>query len=85
MKCQVQCDGGDWVVNGSKHFISGGEHADFFIVFIGTGEDDTPKGPKKRITTFLVDRGPPGFKLREGYNLANPLANSRALGFRSPT
>ena len=68
MKCQAARDGGDWVVNGSKHFISGAEHADFFIVFIATGVDETPKGPKKRITTFLVDRGTPGFEVREGYN-----------------
>ncbi len=68
MKCSAARDGGDWVVNGSKHFISGAEHADFFIVFIATGVDDTPKGPKKRITTFLVDRGTPGFEVRHGYN-----------------
>ncbi len=68
MKCQAVRDGGDWVINGSKHFISGAEHADFFIVFIATGVDDTPKGPKKRITTFLVDRGTPGFEVRDGYN-----------------
>ena len=67
MKCTAQRDGGDWVVNGSKHFISGAEHADFFIVFIATGVDETPRGPKKRITTFLVDRGTPGFEVRDGY------------------
>jgi acyl-CoA dehydrogenase len=67
MKCTAVRDGGDWVVNGTKHFISGAEHADFIIVFIATGEDDTPKGPKKRITTFLVDRGTPGFTIRDGY------------------
>ncbi len=68
MKCQARRDGGDWVVNGSKHFISGADHADFFIVFVATGVDETPKGPKKRITTFLVDRGTPGFEVRDGYN-----------------
>ncbi|WP_299151423.1 acyl-CoA dehydrogenase family protein [uncultured Tateyamaria sp.] len=67
MKCTAIRDGGDWVINGSKHFISGADHADFFIVFIATGVDDTPKGPKKRITTFLVDRGTPGFEVRDGY------------------
>lgn len=67
MKCTAVRDNGDWLVNGSKHFISGAEHADFFIVFIATGIDETPKGPKKRITTFLVDRDTPGFALREGY------------------
>ncbi len=68
MACSAICDGGDWVVNGSKHFISGADHADFFIVFVATGVDETPKGPKKRITCFLVDRGHPGFEVRAGYN-----------------
>jgi acyl-CoA dehydrogenase len=67
MKCSAQRNSGDWVVNGSKHFISGADHADFFIVFIATGEDQTDKGPKKRITAFLVDRGTPGFSVRDGY------------------
>ena len=67
MKCAAVLDGGDWVVNGSKHFISGADHADFIIVFIATGEEQTPKGPKKRITAFLVDRGTPGFTIRDGY------------------
>lgn len=67
MKCTAVRAGGDWVVNGTKHFISGAEHADFIIVFIATGEDQTPKGPKKRITAFLVDRGTPGFTIRDGY------------------
>lgn len=68
MRCTARRNGGDWVVDGTKHFISGADHADFFIVFIATGEDDTPKGPKKRITAFLVDRGTPGFTVRPGYN-----------------
>ncbi|WP_411958523.1 acyl-CoA dehydrogenase family protein [Paracoccus homiensis] len=68
MKCTAQREGGDWVVNGSKHFISGAEHADFFIVFVATGVDDTPHGPKKRITCFLVDRDTPGFQVQPGYN-----------------
>jgi acyl-CoA dehydrogenase len=67
MKCSAARNGGDWVVNGTKHFISGADHADFFIVFIATGVDETPKGPKKRITCFLVDRGHPGFAVRDGY------------------
>ncbi len=68
MKCSAVKDGEDWVLNGSKHFISGAEHADFFIVFVATGVDETPRGPKKRITTFLVDRGTKGFEVRQGYN-----------------
>ncbi|MCK4713309.1 MAG: acyl-CoA/acyl-ACP dehydrogenase, partial [Marinosulfonomonas sp.] len=51
MKCSAVRDGGDWLLNGTKHFISGADHADFIIVFVATGQDDTPRGPKKRITT----------------------------------
>jgi acyl-CoA dehydrogenase len=67
MKCAARRVGGDWVVNGTKHFISGAEHADFVIVFVATGEDMTKDGPKKRITAFLVDRGAPGFEIAPGY------------------
>ncbi|MEM9626128.1 MAG: acyl-CoA dehydrogenase family protein [Pseudomonadota bacterium] len=67
MKCTARRDGADWVLDGTKHFISGAEHADFVIVFVATGEEETPKGKKKKITTFLVDRGMPGFTIREGY------------------
>ena len=67
MKCTAVRSGGDWLVNGTKHFISGADHADFVIVFIATGEDDTPRGSKKRLTAFLVDRGTPGFVIRDGY------------------
>lgn len=67
MRATAVPDDGDWVVNGTKHFISGADHADFFIVFLATGEDKTDKGPKKRITCFLVDRGTPGFTVRDGY------------------
>ena len=67
MKCTARRDGDDWIANGTKHFISGAEKADFIIVFMATGEDATPKGPKKRITAFLVDRGTPGFTIRDGY------------------
>jgi len=68
MKCTARRDGGDWVVNGTKHFISHADVADFIIVFIATGEEETPRGPKKRITCFLVDRETPGFEIRKGYN-----------------
>jgi acyl-CoA dehydrogenase len=67
MKTFARREGGDWVVNGTKHFISGAEHADFVIVFVATGEEEAGGLTKKKITTFLVDRGTPGFTIREGY------------------
>ena len=68
MSCTAVADGSDWVVNGTKHFISHADIADFVIVFVATGEEETPRGPKKKISCFLVDRGTPGFEIRPGYN-----------------
>jgi acyl-CoA dehydrogenase len=58
---------GDWVIDGVKHFISHADVADFVILFAATGEEDTPRGRKKLITAFLVDKGTSGFTVREGY------------------
>jgi acyl-CoA dehydrogenase len=68
MSCTAVADGDDWILNGTKHFISHADIADFVIVFVATGEEDTPRGPKKKISCFLVDRGTPGFDIRAGYN-----------------
>ncbi len=68
MRCTARADGDDWIVNGTKHFISHADIADFAIVFVATGEETTPRGPKKLITCFLVDRGTPGFEIARGYD-----------------
>ena len=68
MSCTAVADGDDWIVNGTKHFISHADLADFVIVFVATGEEETPRGIKKKISCFLVDRGTPGFEIRTGYN-----------------
>ena len=68
MQCSARHDGSDWILNGSKHFISHADLADFVIVFVATGAEATSRGPKKRITCFLVDRGTPGFEIRPGYD-----------------
>jgi len=59
-------DGDDYVINGSKHFISCVTRPDFIILFAVTGTDETKKGPRKRITGFLVDCDTPGFEMRRG-------------------
>ena len=67
MKASARQDGGDWVLNGTKHFISHADLAGFTIAFMATGEEDTPRGPKKKITAFFVDKGTKGFTVRDGY------------------
>ena len=67
MKASARQDGDDWVLNGTKHFISHADLAGFAIVFVATGEEDTPRGPKKKITAFFVDKGARGFTVRDGY------------------
>jgi len=39
MKCSARKVGADWVINGTKHFISHADVADFVILFAATGED----------------------------------------------
>lgn len=51
-------DGDHFVLNGRKHFITNGEHADFAIVFAVT---DAEKRANGGITAFIVDKGTPGF------------------------
>ncbi|MFQ6017847.1 MAG: acyl-CoA dehydrogenase family protein [Kiloniellaceae bacterium] len=66
MSTRAERDGGDYVINGTKHFISHADMADFTILFAATGVEETPRGPKKRITAFLADIGTPGFEVRRG-------------------
>jgi acyl-CoA dehydrogenase len=67
MRTSARAQGGDFVINGTKHFISHADHADFVILFAATGEEDSPRGKRKLITAFLVDKGTPGFEVRPGY------------------
>lgn len=67
MKATAKRDGDDWILNGTKHFISHADIADFAICFMATGVEDTPRGPKKLITAFFVDKGTPGYSVLDGY------------------
>ncbi|MGH8139742.1 MAG: acyl-CoA dehydrogenase family protein [Steroidobacteraceae bacterium] len=68
MKTSAVLQGGDFIINGTKHFISHADHADFVILFAATGEEESPRGKRKLITAFLVDMGTPGFRVRPGYS-----------------
>jgi acyl-CoA dehydrogenase len=66
MKTKAERRGQSYVINGSKHFISHADTADFVILFAATGTESVLRGPRARISCFLVDMGTPGFSLRRG-------------------
>ena len=62
MRTRAVRDGGDrsdWVITGTKHFISHADAADFVILFAATGEQE--------LTAFLVDVDAPGLAVLPGY------------------
>ncbi|MEM8812125.1 MAG: acyl-CoA dehydrogenase [Pseudomonadota bacterium] len=67
MKTKAVRDGDDWLITGTKHFISNAQLADFVVLFVATGEEETSKGTKKRISAFLVDLDGPGVEVAPGY------------------
>ena len=82
MKTSAVLRDGDYVINGTKHFISHADHADFVILFATTGEEQTPRGKRKLITAFLVDMDTPGFEVLPGYqNVSHRGYNNSTLQF----
>ena len=68
MSCRAERRGDDFVVNGTKHFISHADLADYVILFAATGITDTDRGPRKQISSLLVDFDTPGVERVPGYN-----------------
>jgi acyl-CoA dehydrogenase len=66
MRTRAARRGGDYVISGTKHFISHADAADFVILFAATGTQDTPAGPRARVTALLVDLDTPGLTVRPG-------------------
>lgn len=54
-------EGGQWVLNGSKCFITNGKEADVYIVIAVTGVVEKRGRKSKEISAFIVDKGTPGF------------------------
>ncbi|HMD72772.1 MAG TPA: acyl-CoA dehydrogenase family protein [Steroidobacteraceae bacterium] len=67
MKTSAVASGDDFVINGTKHFISHADHSDYVILFAASGEETTSHGSRKKMTAFLIDMGHPGFEVRPGY------------------
>src|SRR5260221_6934687 len=66
MSTTARRDGESYVITGTKHFISHADVADFIILFAAARIEQTPRGPKKLITSLLVDSGSPGLEVRRG-------------------
>src|SRR5437868_9405071 len=58
MKCTAVKDGNDWIINGTKNWITHGISSGIAVVICRTGE----AGVRDNSTSFIVERGTPGFK-----------------------
>ena len=54
-------DGDEWVLNGSKCFITNGKEADIYVVIAVTGKVEKRGKMLKEISAFIVEKGTPGF------------------------
>ncbi len=54
-------DGDEWVLNGSKCFITNGKEADVYVIFAVTGKVEKRGRMMKEISAFIVEKGTPGF------------------------
>ena len=68
MRCAATLDGDHYVLNGEKTWISNGGIADFYVVFVRTGEAAGSRG----ISAFIVDAGTPGFEIAERIDVIAP-------------
>lgn len=57
MKCTAVKEGNNWIINGTKNWITHGRSSDLAVVVCRTGEPRT----KNNATAFVVERGTPGF------------------------
>jgi len=82
MRTTALAQGEDFIINGTKHFISHADHSDFVILFAASGEELVGRGKRKLITAFLVDVGTPGFEVLPGYrNVSHRGYNNSILQF----
>ncbi len=54
-------DGDEWILNGSKCFITNGKEADIYVIFAVTGMIEKRGRMMKEISAFIVEKGTPGF------------------------
>jgi acyl-CoA dehydrogenase len=80
LSCAARADGGDYVLDGEKTWISNGGIADFYVVFARSGEAQGSRG----ISAFIVEAGTPGFEIAERIDVIapHPLARLRFANCR---
>jgi len=61
MQTIAEKDGDDWILNGSKNWITNGPHADLIVVFCNSDREARARG----VTAFIVPKGTPGFNPQE--------------------
>ena len=61
MQTKAVLDGDEWVLNGSKCFITNGKEADVYVIFAVTGKVEKRGKLMKEISAFIVEKGTPGF------------------------
>ncbi|WP_031469230.1 acyl-CoA dehydrogenase family protein [Sciscionella sediminilitoris] len=66
MSTRAVRQGEDYVLDGTKHFISHADAADFVILFAATGTEEHQGRTRNRITAFLVDMDTPGLTVTRG-------------------
>lgn len=82
MACEARLEGDHYVLNGEKTWISNGGIADFYVVFVRTGEAPGARG----ISALIVDAGTPGFEIAERIEVIapHPLARLKFTDCRVP-
>ncbi len=61
MQTKAVLDGDEYVLNGSKIFITNGKVADVYVIFAITGMIEKRGKMTKEISAFIVEKGTPGF------------------------
>ncbi|MFC0250480.1 acyl-CoA dehydrogenase family protein [Massilia consociata] len=87
MQCAARREGGDYVLDGEKTWISNGGIADFYVVFARTGDGGGEGGRGSRgISAFIVEADAPGLTIAERIDVIapHPLARLRFDGCRVP-
>ena len=82
MACEARLEGDHYVINGEKTWISNGGIADFYVVFVRTGEAAGSRG----LSALIVEAGTPGFEIAERINVIapHPLARLKFSNCRVP-